>query len=63
VHLEKCLDELWMGVKGQSNLAIAGSPRNILRYSLDCFTSEVKLLDGLGSLQAYQTQPNSECRD
>jgi hypothetical protein len=24
---------LWIGVKGQSNLEIAGSPRNIFRYS------------------------------
>ena len=30
-------DELWIGVKGQSNLVIAGSPRNILRYSLAGF--------------------------
>jgi hypothetical protein len=28
------LDELWIGVKGQTNLEIAGSPRNIFRYSL-----------------------------
>jgi hypothetical protein len=27
-------DELWVGVKGQSNLEIAGSPRNSLRASL-----------------------------
>ena len=24
-------DELWLGVKGQSNLEIAGSPRNLFR--------------------------------
>ena len=34
MDVEKSWDELWVGVKGQSNLEIAGSPRNILRYSL-----------------------------
>ncbi len=24
-------DDLWIGVKGQSNLEIAGSPRNLFR--------------------------------
>jgi len=33
-EFEKCSDELWIGVKGQTNLEIAGSPRNIFRYSL-----------------------------
>ncbi len=32
--VENCLDEVWIGVKGQSNWEIAGSPRNIFRYSL-----------------------------
>ena len=31
---ENVPDDLWIGVKGQTNLEIAGSPRNILRYSL-----------------------------
>ena len=31
---ENVPDDLWIGVKGQSNPVIAGSPRNILRYSL-----------------------------
>ena len=35
MYVEKCLDELWIGVKGQSNSAIAGSPRNSFRASLD----------------------------
>ena len=30
---ENVLDELWVGVKGQSNLEIAGSPRNSFRAS------------------------------
>ena len=40
--VENALDELWIGVKGQSNLEIAGSPRNIFRYSLDEFIVAVK---------------------
>ena len=34
MDVEKSRDELWVGVKGLSNLVIAGSLRNILRYSL-----------------------------
>ena len=34
MFVAKSSDELWVGVKGQSNLVIAGSPRNVLRYSL-----------------------------
>ena len=40
--VENCSDEVWIGVKGQSNLEIAGSPRNIFRYSLAGFFAEVK---------------------
>ena len=32
--VENFADELWVGVKGQSNLEIAGSPRNSFRASL-----------------------------
>ena len=32
--VEKRSDDLWLGVKRQTNLAIASSPRNIFRYSL-----------------------------
>ena len=32
--VENSLDELWIGVKGQTNPAIAGSPRNSFRASL-----------------------------
>jgi hypothetical protein len=35
MYLKKCLDELRLGVKGQSNSVIAGSPRNVLRNSLE----------------------------
>ena len=34
MSVEKLLDDLWIGVKGQSNLVIAGSPRNSFRASL-----------------------------
>jgi hypothetical protein len=30
VNVEKSSDETWLGVKGQSNSVIAGSPRNSL---------------------------------
>ena len=33
MSVTKGSDELWVGVKFQSNLEIAGSPRNVLRYS------------------------------
>ncbi len=35
-------DDLWLGVICQSNLEIAGSPRNIFRYSLLARYREVK---------------------
>jgi hypothetical protein len=31
VPVEKVLDDVWLGVKGQSNLDIAGSPRKLFR--------------------------------
>ena len=40
--VENSSDELWVGVKGQSNLEIAGSPRNIFRYSLANYVAEVE---------------------
>ena len=40
--VEKSGDELWVGVKGQSNLEIAGSPRNNFRVSLGNFVTEVE---------------------
>lgn len=46
-------DELWVGVKGQSNSVIAGSPRNAFRCSVMCFLLEVELLDGRWALLGY----------
>ena len=62
MYVEKCLDELWVGVKGQSNSEIAGSPRNIFRYSLGALSGGGRALDGLGAFPGYRTQLNSECR-
>jgi len=42
VWVENCSDEVWKGVKGQSNWEIAGSLRNISRYSLVEFIVGVK---------------------
>jgi hypothetical protein len=42
MSVEKGLDELWLGVKGQSNLVIAGSPRNVFRNSVACLVMGVE---------------------
>jgi hypothetical protein len=34
VYVTKCSDELWIGVKCQTNLEIAGSRRNNFRVSV-----------------------------
>ena len=61
MNVEKFSDELWVGVKGQSNLEIAGSPRNSFRASLLAESRGGRALDRLGVLPDYQTEPNSEC--
>ena len=53
MRVENLWDELCVGVKGQSNSVIAGSPRNAFRCSVACFLPEVELLVGLGGRQAY----------
>ena len=42
MSVEKALDELWIGVKGQSNLEISCSLRNNFRVSLSSFDSGVE---------------------
>jgi hypothetical protein len=42
VWVENRSDDLWIGVKGQSNQVIAGSLRNISRDSLGSFAAEVE---------------------
>ena len=57
----KYWDDLWLGVKGQSNLDIAGFPRNIFRYSVEVTKKsgvEHSLYSGEHSF--YQLQRNSE---
>ena len=61
-NVEKLGDELWLGVKGQSNSEISGSRRNVFRDSVTLKCAGGRALDGLGGLQAYQPQLNSEYR-
>jgi hypothetical protein len=42
VSVEKGSDDLWVGVKGQSNQVIAGSSRNVSRDSLGGSATEVE---------------------
>ncbi len=58
--VEKLLDELWIGVKGQSKLEISCSLRNNFRVSLGDIFSGGRALDLLGGRPAYQREPNSE---
>ena len=58
--VEKVLDELWIGVKGQSNLEISCSLRNNFRVSLGQKLDGGRALDPRGGLPAYQREPNSE---
>ena len=41
MYVEKCWDEVWVAVKFQTNLEIAGSLRNSFRASVD-----IKILGG-----------------
>ena len=62
MNVEKFSDDWWLGVKGQSNLKIAGSPRNSFRASLRSFATGVERLFRLGGCITYPTQTNSEYR-
>ena len=61
VSVEKLSDDLRVGVKGQSNLEIARTPRNAFRCSLGRITVEVERLIGCEGFTAYQVLTNSEC--
>ena len=61
VDVEKSSDDLWVGVKGQSNSEIARTPRNAFRCSDNHSYLEVELLIGCGGFTAYQFLTNSEC--
>ena len=50
MSVEKLWDELWIGVKCQSNVEIAGSPRNSFRASLKVKNIDGRALIGLGAV-------------
>ena len=56
MSVEKLWDELWIGVKCQSNTEIAGSPRNSFRASLMVKSIGGRALIGLGPTQG--TEPS-----
>ena len=60
--VEKVGDELWIAEKFQSNLDIAGSPRNSFRASLIFKSCGGRALNSCGGVKAYQWISNSECR-
>ncbi len=62
MNVEKFSDDLWLGIKGQSNLKIAGSPRNSFRASLRSFPTGVERLFRLRGCITYLAQTNSEYR-
>ena len=45
MYVEKCWDEVWVEVKFQTNLEIAGSPRNSFRASVGKNLSEGRALN------------------
>ena len=59
--VENRSDELWLGVKGQSNWEIAGSLRNIFRYGPRRVSAGGRALHGRGGFTPYRPQANSEC--
>ena len=61
-HVEKCVDEVWVAEKFQSNLEIAGSPRNSFRASLKCKSLGGRALIGLGiphRITEFSQTPNA----
>ena len=61
--VEKLLDELWIGVKGQSKLEISCSLRNNFRVSLRLLLLGGRALNSLGGRQPYQRESNSEYQE
>ena len=61
VSVEKLSDDMCVGVKGQSNLEIARTPRNVFRCSLGGRAREVERLIGCEGFTACQALTNSEC--
>ena len=48
MYVAKCSDELWIGVKCQTNLEIAGSRRNSFRASVGILSMGGRALDEVG---------------
>jgi hypothetical protein len=63
VSVEKASDELWIGVKGQSNSGISCSLRNNFRVSLGVILLGGRALDPRGDLPVYQRELNSEYQE
>ncbi len=61
MSVEDGSEELWVAVKCQSNLEIAGSPRNALRCSLTCFVAEVEhwMAEGPHRVTEVNQTPNA----
>ncbi len=62
MYVTKCSDELWLGVKCQTNLEIAGSRRNNFRVSATAFNLGGRALNevrGYTPTELNQT-PNAE---
>ncbi len=53
-YVEKCGDEVWIAVKFQTNLEIAGSLRNSFRASLGVKDRGGRALFGLGARQVTE---------
>ena len=60
--VENVWDDMWIGVKGQSNSVIAGSLRNAFRCSVGRLRRGGRATGCLRALVGYQQQPNSEYR-
>jgi hypothetical protein len=59
--VEKVGDDLWLGVKGQSNSVIAGSPRNAFGCSVVWFLPEVEhwMVEGPYQVTDISQTPNA----
>ena len=55
MSVENGWDEVWVAVKFQTNLEIAGSLRNLFRGSLEVRIVEVELLFGQGARHGLPT--------
>ena len=62
MSVTKGSDDMWVAEKFQSNLEIAGSPRNVLRYSRGLVPSGGRALLACGGREPYQALANCEYR-